>query len=157
VIHVTDTDLRTVQSKSGPVRERGVLMAADNRNLTEVLWSELEFLNRGDYRKTSWRPRFVFEDSPTCLNGDNTEDRRPCSECILMQLVPEERRKEKVPCRYIHLNKEGGTIDFLYRTGTQQELESTLRTWLTSTIEKLEREPPQEQAAGPFTRKECAR
>ena len=111
---------------------------ADKRSLIEVLKAELEFLNRGGYQKTSWRPQFIFEDSPTCLNYGGGRHERACSECILMALVPPEKRKEKVPCRYIQLNKQGDTVDSLYRSGTQEELESALRDWLTHEIERLE-------------------
>lgn len=111
---------------------------SDKRSLREVLKSELEFLNRGGYKKTSWRPLFIFEDSPTCPNFGHSERQQPCSECILMQLVPPERRAAKVPCRYIRLNERGDTIESLYRSGTREELESALRTWLTREIEKLE-------------------
>lgn len=111
---------------------------SDKRNLSEVLRSELEFLNSGGYRQISWRPRFIFEDSPTCLNYGFSERQEPCSECILMQFVPPEKRGEKVPCRYIPLNERGDTIESLYRSGTQDELESALRTWLTREIENLE-------------------
>ena len=111
---------------------------SDKRTLGEVLRSELEFVNSGGYRKISWRPRFIFEDSPTCPNYGFSERQEPCSECILMQFVPPEKRGEKVPCRYIPLNERGDTIESLYRSGTQDELESALRTWLTREIENLE-------------------
>jgi hypothetical protein len=55
-----------------------------------------------------------------------------------MQLVPPEKRGAKVPCRYIRLNERGDTIESLYRSGTQDELESALTTWLTREIENLE-------------------
>jgi hypothetical protein len=111
---------------------------SDKRNLNEVLRSELEFLNSGGYRKISWRPRFIFEDSPVCPNFGHNQRQEPCSECILMQLVPPEKRGERVPCRYIKLNERGDTIESLYRSGTQDELESALRTWLTHEIGNLE-------------------
>lgn len=111
---------------------------AEKRRLVEVLKAELEFLNRGGYRKASWRPQFIFEDSPSCLNYGR-EHKQPCSDCVLMQLVPPEKRKETIPCRYIVLNEQGDTVDFLYRSGTQEELESALRTWLTQEIAKLEK------------------
>ncbi len=111
---------------------------SDKRNLSEVLRSELEFLNSGGYRKISWRPQFIFEDSPTCPNFGHSQRLEPCSECILMPLVPPEKRAAKVPCRYIRLNERGDTIGSLYRSGTQDELESALRTWLTREIENLD-------------------
>jgi len=65
-------------------------MPRDARNLLDVLKFELEFLEQGGYGRLpreAWRPRFVFEDSPTCMNF-NSKDREPCSECLLMQFRP---------------------------------------------------------------------
>jgi hypothetical protein len=106
-------------------------------NLVGVLKAELEFLNRGGYTKPSWRPQFIFEDSPSCLNYGRNQNRRPCSECVLMQFVPSDKREERVPCRFILLNDRGDTVNSLYRSGTQEELESALREWLMRQIEKL--------------------
>jgi len=123
-------------------------MAKDERNLLAVLKAELEFVQKGGYRYTArspWRPQFIFQDSPTCLNFDSTQPRRPCSECVLMELVPPDLRNGKIPCRHIPLNAKGETIDSLYRTGTQMELETALTKWLKSTIKKLELESAQAQ------------
>jgi hypothetical protein len=112
---------------------------SNKQNLIQVLKAELEFLNRGGYRKPSWRPQFIFEDSPTCLNYGESRHQKPCSECVLMQFVPPERREAKVPCRYISLNTQGDTVGSLYRSATQEELESAVRTWLSQEIDKLEK------------------
>lgn len=117
-------------------------MAADERDLLEVLRAELAFLEKGGYRhtaRTAWRPHFVFQDSPTCLNFDSMRQPRPCSECILMQLVPENARREKIPCRHIPLDQRGETIDWFYRYGTEEELEAAVSNWLKTTIARLER------------------
>lgn len=116
-------------------------MSGDSRNLLSVLKAELEFVEKGGYRSTArapWRPHFVFQDSPACLNFDPTRERRECADCVLMQLVPVESRAAKVPCRYIRLNDAGETIDALYRYASQDELEIALRKWLTATIQQLE-------------------
>ena len=116
-------------------------MANKKRDLLEVLKLELEFLKSGGYRKlSSWRPQFIFEDSPTCLNYASPEQRRPCSECVLIQLVPAQFRDEKVPCRYIPLNEQSETIQSLYQWNTPEELEAALGEWLMNTIQKLELE-----------------
>jgi hypothetical protein len=118
-------------------------MTNDKRDLLEVLKAELEFLERGGYRHTArapWRPQFIFQDSPTCLNFDPTQQPRPCSDCLLMQLVPEDLRSKKIPCRYIPLSEHGETIDSFYSTGTQEELEAAVAQWLKTTIARLERE-----------------
>ena len=118
-------------------------MATDERDLLNVLRAELAFLEKGGYRHTAraaWRPQFMFQDSPTCLNFDSTQKPRACSECILTQLVPEDSQNRKIPCRYIALNEQGETIDSFYRYGTQEELEAAVGQWLKTTIARLERE-----------------
>jgi len=118
-------------------------MANDERELIEVLRAELEFLEKEGYRHTvraPWRAQFIFQDSPTCLNFDPTQPRKPCSECALTQLIPEDSRSETVPCRYIPLNEQGETVDSFYRTGTHEELEAAVAQWLKTTIARLERE-----------------
>ncbi|HEV3308780.1 MAG TPA: hypothetical protein VGZ91_20220 [Candidatus Sulfotelmatobacter sp.] len=123
-------------------------MSKDNRNLLDVLKFELEFLEQGGYGRLpreAWRPRFIFEDSPTCMNF-NSKDREPCSECLLMQFVPEDARKEQTPCIHIPLSLSGDTLDSLYRTGTQQEIEAALGDWLRATIHRLEVEQKRQPA-----------
>jgi hypothetical protein len=125
-------------------------MANDTRDLLTVVKKELEFLEKGGYRSTAqapWRPKFVFQDSPTCLNSDLALGPRPCSECILTQLVPEAMQGKKFPCRYIPLNERGDTIDSFYRFGTQEELEPELRRWLKATIERVEKQKAKSQVA----------
>jgi hypothetical protein len=70
----------------------------------------------------------------------NSKDREPCTECLLMQLVPESARKEQTPCIHIPLSSDGQTLESLYRTGTQQEIEEALGAWLRKTIGRLEGE-----------------
>ena len=69
----------------------GAVMVQEKHNLLETLQQELAFIERGGYRKLSWRPEFVFEDSPTCVNRNDPEHRVPCSECVLMALVRRRR------------------------------------------------------------------
>ena len=122
-------------------------MASKKRDLLEVLKLELEFLKGGGYRKwSSWRPRFIFEDSPTCLNYGDPERKRPCSECVLMSLVPAEFREGKPPCHYIPLNERNDTIESLHHWSTPEELEAAVSEWLMNTIQKLEFERTQRQS-----------
>lgn len=128
-------------------------MPKDERDLLDVLRFELQFLGKGGYGRSPrspWRPQFIFEDSPTCMNYDTKENPEPCDRCVLMQLVPGESRKEKIPCRHIPLNEAGETIESFYRTGTQPELEDAYGKWLRKTIQKLEEERAriQQRAAG---------
>ena len=118
-------------------------MARQSNELLEALKAELQFIEQGGYRNTSqhsWRPAFIFQDSPICLNHDATKAMCPCSECSLWSFVPEEFRDAKVPCRYIPLNGQGDTVDSLYRTGSFEELEAAVKAWLQTMISCLERE-----------------
>lgn len=118
-------------------------MTNDNRDLIQLLKAELAFLESGGYRQSlraPWRPQFIFEDSPTCINYGRKQHFLPCDQCPLMQFVPSDCREEKIPCRHIPLNTEGYTIDTYYRIGTHVELEATLSSWLRETIRRLEQE-----------------
>jgi hypothetical protein len=128
-------------------------MAGARDRLVEVLKAELEFVEKGGYRNTAraaWRPHFIFQDSPTCLNFNPLDQPRDCSGCVLMALIPAERREDKIPCRHIPLNDQGETIDSLYRYGSYQELEAAFTTWLRVTIGKLQLEKvaPRSACAG---------
>jgi hypothetical protein len=118
-------------------------MQKDERDLLDVLKFELEFLEKGGYGRSPrqpWRPQFIFEDSPTCMNYDCKENPGPCSDCALTQLVPPEFRSEKIPCRHISFNASGETLDSLYRYEDQHEIEEKVGKWLRATIERLEDE-----------------
>lgn len=113
----------------------------DERDLLEVLKDELKFLESGGYARSpgaSWRPIFIFEDSPACMNHGHMDDPESCSDCVLMQLVPPEFRSVQTPCRHIPLNAVGETLDWLYRYGDEQEIEETVVKWLQATISQLE-------------------
>lgn len=113
----------------------------DRNRLAKILKAELAFLERGGYRRGPrypWRPNFVFEDSPTCINFLDKEERQPCMECPLIGFVPTERRETRFPCRHINLTDRGETVSTFYEWGTEEELEGALREWLTRTIQELE-------------------
>ena len=113
----------------------------DERNLLDVLKAELKFLEGGGYSSRArfpWRPNFVFEDSPTCLNFEAKKAPQPCSECQLMQFVPEDRKKLAYPCRQIPLTTAGESVAHFYECGTEQELERALKGWLLRKIAELE-------------------
>jgi hypothetical protein len=116
-------------------------MQKDERDLLEVLRFELQFLKDGGYGrspKSPWRPQYIFEDSLTCMNYDSKDNPRPCSECVLKQLVPPESRSERIPCRHIPFNLTGETLASLYRCSDQNEIEETVEPWLRTTIQRLE-------------------
>lgn len=118
-------------------------MRKDERDLLDVLRFELQFLKDGGYGRsprTPWRPQYIFEDSLTCVNFDTKENPAPCSDCVLMQLVPPEQRSEKIPCRHIPFNVFGESLASLYQNSTQGEIEETVEDWLQATIQRLEEE-----------------
>jgi hypothetical protein len=110
------------------------------KSTLQVLKDELQFVRKGGYRAPLlWRAPLVFEDSPRC-------PKEPCSacsdtDCVLISFVPEECRSEALPCRHIPLNEIGETLDNLYRTETNEEIEQTLQRWLLKTIRLLEKPP----------------
>jgi hypothetical protein len=123
-------------------------MSQKNRDILETLRFELKFLEDGGYGRSPhapWRAPYIFEDSPSCLNFSDPARPHPCNECLLEQLVPPGQREQEVPCRFIPLNDKGQTVDSLYRTGTQQEIEETLCAWLRREISRLEAEQAQEK------------
>jgi hypothetical protein len=128
-------------------------MRKDERDLLEVLQAELDFLEKGGYRPSPREPRkfnFIFEDSPTCMNYDSKDNPDPCSECVLMPLVPPQDRTQTVPCRHIPLNPEGETLESLYRYADQRDLEDIYGKWLRSAIATLIEQ--RQQARGTINR-----
>jgi len=112
-------------------------MPGKNIRILETLRLELKLVELGLYGvSTPGRPLSVFADSPICRRYQVDS----CANCELIRFVPYARRFEPIPCHHILLNKARETVDSLYRTGTQQELEEALRDWLTATIKKLEQE-----------------
>ena len=117
-------------------------MLSTDKDVLKALHEELVFLELGGYRlpqHAAWRPQFIFEDSPTCLNFRNPGKRAPCSDCALMEFVPEGSQQERFPCRHIPLDDSGLTLDLLYRTATEEEAHALVAKWLKKTIGELER------------------
>lgn len=112
----------------------------DSRAL-EKLKAQLDFIEKGGYRQpshTPWRPPAIFLDSPTCLNFGSPYKVHSCDECVLMQFVPAERRKENIPCRHIPLTEAGDTVKSAEAWADQSELEDLVKAWLRRTIRQLE-------------------
>lgn len=119
-------------------------MYPTKKDVLATLQEELAFLELGGYRspqQAAWRPQFIFEDSPTCLNFRNLGKRLPCRECALMEFVPNGCKQERFPCRHIPLDHSGQTLDSLYRTATEEEAYAMAADWLKKTIAELERKP----------------
>ena len=100
----------------------------DRCKLAQTLRAVLAFLEQGGYRRGArypWRPNFVFEDSPTCINyPPEKAERQPCTECPLIEFVPPEQRETRFPCRHIRLTASGETVKSIDAWGTEAELEA---------------------------------
>jgi len=115
-------------------------MAKDDRDILDLLKSELDVLEKGGYGRsvrTPWLPTSIFQDSPSCACfPSHTHD----SECVLMELVPPEFRSEDVPCHFIPLNETGETAAMFEEGDDQQRREEAIKNWLRARIGQIEQE-----------------
>jgi hypothetical protein len=118
-------------------------MADDDRDVLELLKSELAFLEQGGYGRsvrTPWKPTSVFQDSLSCINYGYPYRAHPCNECLLLDFVPAERRSETVPCHHIPMAETGETIEELELRENQAKLEEAVKHWLRNQITRIEEE-----------------
>lgn len=123
-----------------------------DRDVLEVLQFELDFVEQGGYGRsvrTPRVPRQIFLDSPACLNFGEPERPLPCSRCVLIDFVPEERRSEAIPCHHIPLNSSGATVESLFDPTNEAAAQEALRDWLQNTIARLKQEEAREGVAVP--------
>ncbi len=116
----------------------------NKKEVIEALKLELDIIANGGYGRsvrTPWRPTTLFRDSVTCLNVGETERRHPCTECFLIEHVPDKDKTQDIPCHYIPLNEKGETIASLEERAEREDAEQALLNWIRATIERLEREP----------------
>ena len=116
-------------------------MTKDDRNILELLKSELSFIEEGGYGRsvrTPWLPKSIFQDSLSCLNYGYPYRAHPCSECHLLDFVRPEDRSQTVPCHFIPLNEAGNTIEELEMTGNEARMESAVKSWLQGKISQIE-------------------
>jgi hypothetical protein len=113
----------------------------DDRDILDLLKSELDFIEKGGYGRSvraPWKPTSAFRDSLTCVNYALPEKAHPCSECHLIDYVPASRRDEELPCHAIRLNDEGDTLESLELAGNQARLEEVLKGWMRAKINEIE-------------------
>ncbi|HKY05934.1 MAG TPA: hypothetical protein VJQ56_13650 [Blastocatellia bacterium] len=118
-------------------------MSRDDRDILDVLRTELDFIEKGGYGRsvrTPWKPTSVFEDSLSCPNYADPTHSVPCSACMLMNLVPLESRAGETPCHHVVLNEKGETLEEIELRGDQQEIEEAVKSWLRLTIKRIEKE-----------------
>jgi hypothetical protein len=117
-------------------------MANKEREVVELLKVELDFIEKGGYGRsvrTPWEPKSTFQDSLICINYGYPYRAHPCSECHLLDFVAPEHRREDVPCHFIPLNASGETIEALELEDNQAKLESSVKQWLRTKIDEIER------------------
>ena len=116
-------------------------MAKDERDMLELLKSELEFIEQGGYGRsvrTPWKETSPFRDSLTCVNYALPEKAHPCSECHLIDFVPPDQRSGDLPCHAIPLNAAGETVESLELENNQAKLEEALKEWMRAKIDEIE-------------------
>ena len=91
------------------------------------------------------KERFVFRDSPSCLNYGLSVREHLCSECWLIDFVPADKRGEAVPCHHIPLNERGDTVATLGGPGDAPDVQEAVLDWLRGVIQQLEGAPAQSQ------------
>jgi hypothetical protein len=122
------------------VQLKGGVMANDDRDVLQVLESELDFLTKHGYERSVRTPReptILFQDSPICPEF-------PCrmhnDQCLLMQFVPEAERLSAVPCHHIPLNEKGDTVESLLAEENREHAEEALKAWLRRAIDHVRQE-----------------
>ncbi len=118
-----------------------VTMVKDDRDILDVLQTELDFIEKGGYGRsvrTPGKAKSPLQDSLTCINYPFQEKQHACSECHLIDFVPDDRRSEEIPCHFIPLNESGVTLEELGATDNQHKLEEALKDWLRVKISEVE-------------------
>ena len=114
-------------------------MSKDERDMLDLLKTELDFIEKGGYGRdvrTPWKLRSTFRDSLSCVNYALPEKAHPCDECHLIDFVPAEKRGELVPCHSIPLTEAGDTVETL--EANQSVLQDVLKHWLRTKISEIE-------------------
>jgi hypothetical protein len=118
-------------------------MAKDERDILEILYDELDFIEKGGYGRsvrTPWLPKSAFQESLTCINYADPNHTHPCDECHLIDFVSPEHQREEVPCHFIPLNETGETLEALELEDNQAKQERAVKDWLRARIRKIEEE-----------------
>jgi hypothetical protein len=118
-------------------------MTTDDRDILEILKTELDFIEQGGYGRsvrTPWQPKSPFQDSLSCINYADPARTHSCDECHLIDFVPDAEHSQDVPCHFIPLDQSGETVDQLETLDDEAKLERVLKAWLKSKISTIEAE-----------------
>jgi hypothetical protein len=103
-------------------------MAKDERDILELLKTELDFIERGGYGRsvrTPWKPTSTFRDSLTCVNYALPEKTHPCTECHLIDFG--RAQNETTKCLVMHSLNASGTAESLEGNQTEEALKDWMR------------------------------
>ncbi len=111
-------------------------------DLIRLFETELDFMEGGGYGAPAGQPnkaKAVFSHTPVCINSWVVPGHKSdChDECILLDLVPEDHKKEDMPCHFIPLNDVGDTVRSLEEKGDPDRLEAEVKSWLKTKITRL--------------------
>jgi hypothetical protein len=126
-------------------------MASDDRDILELLKSELDFIEKGGYGRsvrTPWLPKSTFQDSLTCINYGYPYRAHSCNECHLLDFVSPEHHGAEVPCHFIPLDESGETIEDLEFEDNEAKIAGKVRDWLRAKIKSIEEERAIQAIAG---------
>jgi hypothetical protein len=133
----------TTSCPSASEKWRFEAMTTDERDILEVLKSELDFIESGGYGRSvrePWHSKSTFQDSLSCINYGYPYRAHPCNECHLVDFVNQEHRADEIPCHHIPLNTDGDTIEDLESQENQAKLEREVTRWLRDRIKQIEEE-----------------
>jgi hypothetical protein len=117
-------------------------MAKDECDILEILYDELDFIEKGGYGRsvrTPWQPKSASQESLTCINYADPKHTHQCV-CHLIDFVSPEHQREEVPCHVIPLNDNGETLEALELEDNQAKLKREVRDWLRDRIREIEEE-----------------
>lgn len=118
-------------------------MSDGKRDILDVLRYELAFLEQNGYGRSlsmPWKRTSIFCRSPSCINFNDPQRTRPCTECPLIDFVPAAARSQDFPCHQIPIGPAGETVGNMEREHDVVKLERTLGDWLRATIQQIERQ-----------------
>jgi hypothetical protein len=121
-------------------------------DLIRLLEAELDLIEGGGYAPAAGhpereRPLFDGSVSMACINHwDVPGHEADCHDnCVLLAAVPEDRRRERLPCHHIPLNDAGETVSSLEATAGKEQAQEEVKRWLRQEIARLKQENPRKE------------
>jgi len=117
-------------------------MTSKKADMIRLLEAELELIEGGGYGLPAGQPgaeKPMLYHSLVCINHWEVPDHdSECHDkCVLLDVVPEDRKAERLPCHFIPLNANGDTIHSLETAGEREAVQEQVKRWLRERIDKL--------------------